>query len=145
MTDRYRPIRHALRALAAAMIVWAAAAGHALADVVGRLHFSVKNAADEKPLANAKITLKDSANVRPNVTLTTDAQGSATSPPLEIRAWQVTTNAEKADTFATDSRSVTVVGDTTTDVEVLLEPLTEKTIKITANRDIVQKGNTSDT
>src|SRR5947209_18207941 len=69
-----------------------AAAGSVHADVVGRLHFSVKNAADEKPIAGAKITLHDSANVRADVTLTTDAQGSATTGQLDTRAWHVTTD-----------------------------------------------------
>jgi outer membrane receptor protein involved in Fe transport len=142
MTDRYRPIRHALRALAA-IIICSAAAGHARADVVGRLHFSVKDAADEKPLAKAKIVLKDSANIRPDVTLTTDAQGSATTPPLDARAWQVTTAAEKPDTYQTDTQPITVIPDTTTEVEILLEPLKEKTIVLKANRTLVNKNNTS--
>src|SRR5438552_7603342 len=106
------------RLLCAALTVVAVSlllAGPARADVVGRLRFSVKNAADEKPVAGAKITLKDSANVRPNVLLTTDAQGAALSPDLENRAWQVTTEAE---TFSPDSRSVGVVADATTEVEV---------------------------
>jgi outer membrane receptor protein involved in Fe transport len=142
MTDRYRPIRTALHALAA-ILVWFGAAGHALADVVGRLHFSVKDAANEKPLANAKIVLKDSANIRPNVTLTTDAQGAATSPPLDNRAWQVTADAEKPDTYETNTQTVTVVADATTEVEILLEPLKEKTLTIKTNRTLVNKGNTS--
>jgi outer membrane receptor protein involved in Fe transport len=144
MTDRSLPIRRALWLLVALAILSTVTASRALADVVGRLKFSVKNAADEKPLANAKITLKDSAGVRPTVTLMTDAQGAATSPQLEARAWQVTTEAEKADTFGPDTRSVTVVADTTTDVEVLLEPLKEKVIRITGQRDIIQKSSTSD-
>src|SRR5947209_6466871 len=76
-------------------------ASAASADVFGRLGFSVKNAADEKPIAGAKITLKDTANVRPNVTLTTDAQGSAVSGQLDVRAWDVTT---EADIFQPDTR-----------------------------------------
>jgi outer membrane receptor protein involved in Fe transport len=143
MTDRYRPIRTALRVLAVSLLVWAAAAGHALADVFGRLHFSVKNAADEKPLAKAKIVLKDSANVRPNVTLTTDDKGNATSPPLDTRAWQVTTDAEKPDTYETDTRPVTVAADTTTEVEILLEPKKEKVFTIKSSRSQVNSGNTS--
>jgi outer membrane receptor protein involved in Fe transport len=117
---------------------------HASADVLGRLRFSVKNAADEKPLANAKIVLKDTAGVRADIALTSDAQGAATSPDLEIRAWQVTTNAEKPDTFQTDTRQVTVVGSTVTDVEILLEPAKEKTIVIKGQRSPLLKGNTSD-
>src|SRR5450432_2749641 len=116
MTERTMPILRALLLLAGIVVLTTVAADYARADVVGRLKFSVKNAADEKPLANAKIVLKDSANVRGDVTLTTDAQGTATSPQLESRAWQVTTNAEKPDTFQSDVRQVTVVSDTTTDV-----------------------------
>src|ERR1051326_6081795 len=110
MRDRSQPIRQLLVMLVASAIFGLAATGQALADVLGRLKFSVKNAADEKPLPNAKIVLKDSANVRPDITLTTDAQGNANSPELEIRAWQVTTNAEKPDTFQTDTRQVNGVG-----------------------------------
>jgi outer membrane receptor protein involved in Fe transport len=115
--------------------------GRASADVFGRLQFSVKNAADEKPIAGAKITLKDSANVRPTVTLTTDAQGAATSGQLDVRAWDVTT---EADTFQPDTRTVTVVADTTTPIEVLLEPLKENVIKITGERALVNKGQTQE-
>src|SRR2546429_6359621 len=79
------------------------------ADVFGRLRITVKNAADEKPIANAKIVLKDSANVRGNITLTTDANGIATSPQLETRAWQIST---EADTFTADTKSATVAADT---------------------------------
>src|SRR5438046_318032 len=115
MSDRFLPIhRTAVVALAALALT----AGPAHADVFGRLHFSVKNAADEKPISGAKVTLKDSANVRPNVVLTTDANGAATSPELETRLWQITTDAEN---FQTDTKQASVVADTTTDVEVLLE------------------------
>ena len=107
----------------------------AYADVLGRLHFVVKNAADEKPLAKATVTLTDSAGVRPPITLTTDAKGEATSAPIEARAWSVVT---KSDTFDDDRRTVTVASDTTTDVEVLLEPLKENVIKITGNRDVTK-------
>ncbi|HLJ53876.1 MAG TPA: TonB-dependent receptor [Chthonomonadaceae bacterium] len=144
MRVRPLPIRQVLNVLAAGVMCATLTAFPTLADVLGRLKFSVKNAADEKPLANAKIVLKDSANVRPNITLTTDAQGSAISPDLEIRAWQITTNAEKPDTFQTDTRQVTVVGSTTTDVEILLEPTKEKTIVIKSGKDVIQKGQTSD-
>lgn len=113
--------------------------GAAHADVVGRLHFSVKNAADEKPLTGARIVLKDSANVRPDVVLTTDANGGATTPPLENHAWGITTSAEG---FQNDVRDVTVVADTTTEVEVLLEPLKEKVITITTTRNLVQPSST---
>ncbi len=141
MRDRYRPILRALGVLIAMTALCVASAGLALADIVGRLKFTVKNAEDEKPLANAKIILKDSANVRPDVTLTTDAQGTATSPPLENRAWQITTTAEKSDTFEPDKQTVTVVADTTTNVEVLLEPVKpEKVITVTGSKDLVDKS-----
>src|SRR6266581_7209265 len=83
MSYRHAPILRCVSCAALAVSLLGAVAGSASADVFGRLQFSVKNAADEKPIANAKITLKDSANVRPNVTLTTDAQGSATSSAAE--------------------------------------------------------------
>jgi outer membrane receptor protein involved in Fe transport len=114
-------------------------AGVARADVVGRLRFTVKSASDEKAISGAKIVLKDSANTRPNVTLTTDASGIATTPPIENRAWNVATS---ADTFQTDTRDVTVVADVTTDVEILLEPLTETVIRIRANRSLITPGDT---
>jgi len=138
MRDRSIPIPRWVglpAAIAVFCLLTASATAHA--DVVGRLHFSVKNAADEKPIANAKIVLKDSANTRADVSLTTDTKGSFTSAPLEARAWQVVAS---ADTFQDDTRSVTVVADTTTEVEILLEPLKEKKIVIKANKDLVNKG-----
>src|SRR5947209_2932763 len=111
-----------------------ATAGSAHADVVGRLHFSVKNAADEKPIAGAKITLHDTANVRADVTLTTDAQGGATTGQLDNRTWHVTTEAENSQP---DTRDVTVIADTTSEVEMLLEPLKEQVIRITAARSLL--------
>lgn len=142
MIDRSNPILRC-GALAALALVALALAGPAQADIVGRLRFSVKNADDEKPLANAKIVLKDSAGVNPDVTLTTDATGMVTSSQLSARAWQATTTAEKADTFEPDARTVTVVADTTTEVEVLLEPLKEKTIVIKGARTLVSKSDTT--
>ena len=116
------------------------AAGAARAQVTGRLHFSVKSAETEKPVAGATVTLKDSAGVRPDITLTTDATGGATSATLENRAWRITT---EADLFQADSRDVTVVADKTTEVEVLLEPLKEKVVKVTANRTLVRTTSTT--
>ena len=95
MRGRSLPIRRLLVLSVTCALITMLTARQTWADVFGRLQFSVKNAADEKPLANAKITLKDSANVRPDVTLTTDAQGSATSRQLEIPRLAVTTTAEK--------------------------------------------------
>ncbi|HZT40964.1 MAG TPA: TonB-dependent receptor [Chthonomonadaceae bacterium] len=143
MRDRLIPIPRLLVLVAMIGALGLLTTGMARADVYGRLRFSVKNADDEKPLPNAKIVLHDTAGVRPDITLTTDAQGMAASPQLEVRAWQATTNAEKADTFQTDTRQVTVVADTTTDVEILMEPLKEKVIRITGQRSLVNKSQTN--
>src|SRR5438046_1368247 len=126
--------------IALAVALCLLAAGRASADVFGRLHFSVKNAADEKPIEKVKITLHDSANVRPDVMLTTDAQGSVTTGQIDARPWQAAT---EADLFQPDTRSVTVVADTTTEVEVLLEPLKEKVIRIITGRNLVTKSQTN--
>jgi outer membrane receptor protein involved in Fe transport len=107
------------------------------ADVFGRLHLIVKNAADEKPVAGATVTLHDSAGVRSALTLSTDASGAATSPPLEARGWAVQTT---ADAFQPDSRTAAVAADSVADVEILLEPLSEKVIKISGQREIVQSS-----
>ncbi len=111
----------------------------AFADVLGRLHFSVKGAADEKPVANAKITLRDSANVKPPITITTDKDGNATTDAIDARSWHVAT---EADTLQVDNRDVVVVADTTTDIEVLLEPLKEKVIKLTGNKNVTRPTQT---
>lgn len=140
MSDRLNPIRSLAATLGACAIILLVSLP-AWADVYGRLKFSVNNAADEKPIAGAKIVLKDSANSRPDVTLTTDAGGSVTSPQLENRAWQITTD---ADTYQNDTRSVTVVADTTTDVEVLLESAKEKVIVIKGQREMVSSTKTTD-
>ncbi|MCX6367827.1 MAG: TonB-dependent receptor [Armatimonadetes bacterium] len=110
------------------------------ADVVGRLKIKVLNAESEKPLSGAKILLTDSAGVRTPLTVTTGADGTALTPPLENRAWKLTTSSGE---FQKDTQSVTVVADATTDVEILLEPLKEKTIKITADRDRIRSGDAS--
>jgi len=110
------------------------------ADVVGRLHLSVKNASDEKPLIKATITLKDSAGVRPPINLTVGADGTVITPAIEARPWTVVT---KGEDFETDTRSVTVVADTTTEVEVLLEPLKEKVIKITGTKNLTRPSDVS--
>ena len=110
------------------------------ADVVGRLKIKVLNAESEKPLSGAKILLTDSAGVRTPLTVTTGADGTALTPPLENRAWKLTTSSGE---FQKDTQSVTVVADATTDVEILLEPLKEKTIKITAERDRIRTGETA--
>ncbi len=144
MRDRFTPVPRCVGLLLAAIAVFCllTASAQARADVFGRLHFSVKNAGDEKPLSGAKLVLKDSANTHGDVTLTTDAQGTVTGPQLETRAWQITAT---ADTFQEDVRSVNVVGDTTTEVEILLEPLKEKKIVIRADKSLINKGQTNTT
>ena len=92
----------------------------AFADVVGRLQFSVKNADDEKPVSGAKIEIDDPTNVSPPAFLTSDANGSATTGLLLNHAWKIKVTSGE---FDTDTRTVTVVADTTTPIEVLLEPL----------------------
>ncbi len=113
----------------------------AYADVFGRLHFSVKNAADEKPVANASIVLADSAGVRPPITLKTAADGTATSPAIEARPWKITT---RSDEYDTDTRTVNVVTDTTTEVEVLMEPKKEQVIKVTGTRNLTKPSDTTE-
>src|ERR1051326_6042061 len=108
MSDRLNPVRCSAAVAAVTALIFFAASP-ARADVFGRLHFSVKNAADEKPISGAKITLKDSAGVRPNVGLTTDAAGSVTSGQLETPPLALTV---EADTYQADTRQVTVVADT---------------------------------
>ena len=110
----------------------------ALADVVGRLQFTVKNADDEKPIAGAKVVVSDPTNVSPPITLTTDAHGSVTTPLLLNHAWTIKVS---ADTFETDTRTVTVAADTTTPVEELMEPLKEKVITVTGSVNVTRPNN----
>ncbi|HEY3779472.1 MAG TPA: hypothetical protein VGL56_00205 [Fimbriimonadaceae bacterium] len=112
----------------------------AVADVYGRLKFIVKNADDEKPLTKGNITLEDSTNVHPKVTLKIGPDGTITTDPLEVRAWHITTS---SDNFEDDKRDVTVVRDTTTEVEVLMEPVKEKTITIKASKTTVKTSDVS--
>ncbi len=144
MKDRYKPILRLLGMAVLALGLCVLGAGRACADVVGRLRFTVKNAGDknEAPVAGAKIVLHDTANVRPDITLTSDAQGNATSPPLENHDWQATTT---ADNFQQDKQTIAVVADRTTDVEVLLETVgPEKVIVVKANKETTDKRNTTD-
>ena len=106
----------------------------ARADVFGRLHVTVKNADTEKPVENVKVTLHDTTNVRADAPLNSDATGGALSEPLENHAFVVTIEAAG---FQTDTRTVNVAADTTTEVEVLLEPV-EKTIQITGARSLLR-------
>ncbi len=112
----------------------------AFADVVGRLRIIVKNADDEKVIAKATVVLEDSANVHPKLTFTTGADGTVTTDPLEARAWHITSSATD---FEEDKRDFTVVRDTTTDVEILLDPIKEKTITIKGQRSIVKTTDTT--
>jgi outer membrane receptor protein involved in Fe transport len=115
-------------------------ASASFADVFGTLQFAVKNADDEKPIAAAKITLHDTAGVHPDTSIVTDQNGMAKSQPLEIRAWDVTT---ESDLFQPDTRQVQVVADTVTPVEILLEPLNEKVFKIVGQRQLVSQTQTT--
>ncbi len=111
----------------------------ARADVVGRLHIVVRNADTQKPVPGASVTLKDSAGVRGDITLTPDAAtGEVTSDPLENRAFSVSIAAAG---FSPDARTVVVVADTTTDVIVDLEPA-EKTIRITGDKTALRPRQT---
>ena len=112
-------------------------AGSAFADVYGRLRFSVR---DADAIPGAQIVLTDSANVHPPVTLTTDANGNVTTDPLQARPWHIITS---ADTFQDDNRDVTIVADTTTDVEVLMDPIKEKVIEVKGKRTRVNPSQTT--
>ena len=107
----------------------------ARADVVGRLHIVVKNVDTAKPIPDTTITLKDSAGARADTVLTPDgATGEATTDLLENRAFDVTVAAPG---FTSETRSVTVTADTTSDVIFDLEP-EEKTIKVTGDRTLLR-------
>jgi len=117
MIQSLRPLRHArgrLRRLSLSLLLpCALVAGTAAhADVFGRLRVVAQDAAG-KPLPGATVVFHDPAGVRPDIAVTTDAGGVALSPPLEIRAWQVTT---RVSGYLEDTRSVSVVADTSTDV-----------------------------
>jgi outer membrane receptor protein involved in Fe transport len=111
----------------------------ASADVFGRLHVSVKNVDDSKPIAGATITFHDPANVKGDLTLSTNAAGSVTSPLLETRAWEVTAAAPK---YATIRKEVRVSPDSVTELAFELEPV-ETTIKITSERSILKPSDAS--
>ena len=112
----------------------------AYADVVGRLHFAVKNGDDEKPIANATVQLHDSAGVRPDIKLTTDAKGEVTSDQIDARAWHYVVTVKDFVDFKGDA---TVVADTTTDVDVDMDSATnEKVIHVSANKTSVTQTNT---
>ena len=112
----------------------------ARADVLGRLHIVISAVADKKPIAGAKVTLHDSAGVRPDITLTTGEDGSVTSPLLENRAWKVTVDEDK---FEENSLNVTVAADTTTETAIALAPAEEKSSTVKITRPLVTTSNTS--
>lgn len=134
----YRGSTIRLAAIAAALFVFCPPAW---ADVVGRLRVTVTDSSTNKPISKAAVTFSDTAGVRADINMTTGDDGSVTSPLLENHAWEIDTSAEG---YADDSRSVTVVSDTTTDVNVALTPKQEKVITITATRNAVNKSNTQD-
>ena len=139
--DWHSPACVGARSAAIASVIFLVAASAAHADVFGRLQLNVTDADTDKGLAGATVTLHDPTGVRADVILTTDAEGNALSSQLEVHAWQVTTGAAG---FDADNRSVTVVPDTATEVDVVLEK-TEKVIKITANRALVRTTQPADT
>ena len=141
-------IRLSKRSAACLVIAWSTVAPafagsygrHRIPDVYGRLKITVKNADDEKGIAQATVVLEDSANVHSKIKLTTGADGSVTTDLLEARVWHITSNAGD---FQEDKQDATVARDTTTEVEVLLEPIKEKTIVIKGQKNVVKTGDTS--
>lgn len=117
-----------------------AAPGIARADVIGRLHFIVTSRADKTPVAKATITLHDATGVRPDITLTTEADGTVTSPPLENHAWHITVNSVQ---YQIEERDITVAADTTTDVEFTLGAIQTGTTTIRVARNLVKTDKTS--
>jgi len=115
-------------------------AAPAFCDIVGQLHFTVKDVDTEKPIANAKIVLSDSAGVHAPISLKTDDKGEATSDPLTAHVWGVKTT---ADGYKDDQRNVTVIRDTTTNVDVELESSSETVITVKGQRVLVKQTDTS--
>ena len=132
MITHPRPRRRAVGCLMAAAACLLAAPA-ARADVFGRLRVVARDTAG-KPLPGVTVVFHDTANVRPDLSVTADADGVALSPPLEIRAWQVTT---KAPGFEADTRSVAVLADTSTDIS---ESLTRRVIDTGTTRIVGANG-----
>ncbi len=128
-----RPVLRVAAALLVAPALSLFSAAQAHADVFGRLRVVVRNTETGLPVQGARVTFHDPTGVRPDVPAVTDAQGTALSPPLENHAWQVTAQLV---TFVTDTRSVPVASDTTSDVDVRLV----KNI-IRGYRTVVLRGN----
>ena len=106
------------------------ASNSACAQAVGRLRLRVLNASNNKPLSRATVTIKD--GTRPDITITTDAQGGVTSPQLNIGTWDVLTDAPL---FAPDARQARVTANQTTDIQILLAPLQEQRVTIRLIRE----------
>ena len=134
MTDRFLPILRRFGWLAAFLALGLSAANTAPAQTTGRLRFLVKDAATNRPLANATIVLKDTKNLHPSLTLRTDETGRVTSPFLDAWLWQSTTRASVSDAYETDTRRIEVVGGAIVESEILLEPLQERTVVIRVRR-----------
>ena len=112
---------------------------YAYADVFGRLSITIKNIDDEAPVAGAKVILHDLGNIRPDIVLTTDKNGEATSPLLENRSWQVIADADK---FSREKKTIKVVSDSTSSLDLSLEPV-ETTIKVTGTKTLLKRNDTS--
>jgi len=110
-----RLVRYAAMATAFAVCAFSTI-GSAFADIFGHLRLTIKASGGAAPLANAKVTFHDSANVRPDIVVTTDSEGVAMSPPLETRDWEV--RIEQGGNVVA-AQMITVVADTVTDVEVV--------------------------
>ena len=110
------------------------------ADVVGRLHIVVKNVDTQKPVPGATITLKDPTGARADTVLTPDeTTGDVTTDLLENHAFDITVAAPG---FNSETRSVTVASDITSDVDFDLEP-EETVIRVTGDRSIVRPRQTA--
>jgi outer membrane receptor protein involved in Fe transport len=104
-------------------------AAPAWCDVLGRLHFSVKDIDTEKPISAAKIVLHDPTNVHSDSALVTGDDGACITPALENHNWTATVSAPG---YKDSTASSAVQADTTTDVDVELEK-PEQVIVIKSN------------
>ena len=112
----------------------------AYADVVGRLRLVVTDQANKKPVGQATVTLRDLTGVRPDVILTTEADGTVLSPPLENHVWHIIVSSVR---FQTDERDVTVAADVTTEVEVPLGPVQTGTTTVRLRQNLVRTDKTA--
>lgn len=117
------------------IILFLSATGNVRADVFGRLHFAVVDRATRKPIAKAKITLEDSAGIHPNIVLYTEADGTASSPPLETRTWIISVEVEG---YEPDFKQVSIAASTSTEEAFSLEPVKENVVRITEKRKLIQ-------